>query len=103
MYKPGTIKLTWIEPSDYSLLSSAMYESVEDALKNTGGKKNWLIFRLKSVEGDNYTWELLPYGVSGKYIAGMKVYDNPILKFGGIALAGLGVFFIVKTILKTAR
>jgi hypothetical protein len=100
MYKTGTIKLTWIDPSDYTLLSSAMYETVDDALKASGNKKNWLIFRLKSVEGDNYTWELLPYGVSGKYVMGMKVYDNPVLKMTFIGLAGVGAYFIIKSLLR---
>jgi hypothetical protein len=99
MYNTGTIKLTWIDPSDYTLLSSAMYETVEDALKETVNKKNWLIFRLKSVEGDNYTWEVLPYGVREKYVMGMKFYDNSLLKIAFIGLAGSGAYFIIKGLL----
>lgn len=96
MYKVGTIKLTWIDPSNYRLLSSNMYSSVEDALKNTEGKKNWLIFRLKSVNGDNYTWELLPYGVSDKYVRGMQINDKPVLKYAGYALMGFGAYMLIR-------
>jgi hypothetical protein len=94
MYKIGTIKLTWIDPNDYRVLSSAMYSTVEQALSNTAGKKNWLIFKLRSVSGDNYSWELLPYGVSDKYVTGMKVNDNPILKYGSYALMLLGTYYV---------
>ena len=33
-YKLGTIKLTWINPTDYTILESKMFDSVEEALKN---------------------------------------------------------------------
>ena len=94
MYKIGTIKLTWIDPNDYRVLSSAMYSTVEQALTNTEGKKNWLIFKMRSVSGDNYSWELLPYGVSDKYVMGMKVNDTPILKYGGYALMIMGAYYV---------
>ena len=48
-YKLGTIKLTWIDPNDYTILESKMYDSVEEALKNipTNIKKNqYMIFKL---------------------------------------------------------
>lgn len=100
MYKIGTIKLTWIDPNDYRLLSSAMYTTVEEALSNTAGKKNWLIFKLKSVSGDNYTWDLLSYGVSDKYVTGMKVNDSPVLKYGGYALMILGAYYVGSVLIK---
>jgi hypothetical protein len=71
-----------------------MYSTVEQALSNIAGKKNWLIFKLRSVSGDNYFWELLPYGVSDKYVTGMKVNDTPILKYGSYALMIMGAYYI---------
>jgi hypothetical protein len=69
-YKNGTIKLTWINPSDFSELSSEIFETLKDALKNTKDKKDWLVFRLNDYNGKKikWIWELLPYGKSKKYI-----------------------------------
>ena len=41
-YELGTIKLTWINPSEYTILESKMFDSVDEALQNipTNIKKN---------------------------------------------------------------
>lgn len=96
IYPVGTIKLTWIDDLNNSILHSKMYKSVDEALKNTQSKKNWLIFNLKSVDGDNYTWDLLPYGTSKKYQLGMSFVDNKILMLSSLTLVGLGVFYVFK-------
>ena len=33
-YSKGTIKLTWIDPSNYEILHSAMYDTLDGALSN---------------------------------------------------------------------
>jgi hypothetical protein len=94
-YLKGTIKLTWIDPSDFSVLSSEMFETLEEALKNTKDKKDWLVFRLKESDGNKYKWELLPYGESKNYINSMKVSDF-IDKYGIYVLIGIGALILVK-------
>ena len=49
-YKVGTIKLTWIDPNDYTNLESKMFDSVDDALKNIPSEikdNEYMIFELK--------------------------------------------------------
>ena len=70
-YKKGTIKLTWINPKDNTILESAMFDSVDEALKNlpTDIKPNdFLIFQLTQTDGKNYRWKLLNYGKYYQYI-----------------------------------
>lgn len=100
MYSIGTIKLTWVDGENSKILHSKMYKTLEEALKNTESKKNWLIFRLKSVEGDNYTWDLLPYGTSKSYQLGMSFVNNKILILSSLTLIGLGVFYVFKLLKK---
>ncbi len=94
-YLKGTIKLTWIDPNDFSVLSSEMFETLEEALKNTADKKDWLVFRLKESDGNKYKWELLPYGESKNYINSMKVSDF-LDKYGLYLLIGLGIVILTK-------
>lgn len=96
MYSEGTIKLTWIDSNDRKILHSKMFKTIDDALKETQDKKNWLIFKLKNVNGDNYTWGLLPYGASRKYQLGMAISDNQIIMLTSLTLIGFGVFYIYK-------
>jgi hypothetical protein len=100
MYSAGTIKLTWIDEKDKKVLHSKMYKTLEEALKDTQSKKNWLIFKLKNVDGDNYSWDLLPYGTSKSYQLGMSFVDNKILMLSSLTLIGLGVFYVFKLLKK---
>jgi hypothetical protein len=96
-YSKGTIKLTWIDPKNYEILNSSMYQTLDDALKNaTKEKDNWLIFRLETTDGINYTWKLLPYGQYKEYINGMKFRDNPILYYGGLSLMIFGAYSLIR-------
>jgi len=96
-YKEGTVKLTWVDPIDYTILNSRMFNSVDEAIANKGDLgDNWLIMQLEKTDGNQYEWKLLPYGQYKSYINGMRVSDNPFLKFGSIALMGLGVVFLFK-------
>jgi hypothetical protein len=94
-YVKGTIKLTWIEPDNVSIMFSQMFETLDEALKNTQGKKDWLIFTLKEAEGNSYKWELLPYGESKNYINSMKV-NNFVEEYGIYVLIGLGALILLK-------
>jgi hypothetical protein len=100
MYSIGTIKLTWIDSNNNRVLHSNMFNSIEDALKETTGKKNWLIFKLKEVKNNNYSWDLLPYGAYKSYQFGMSFIDNKILLFTSFALVGFGIYSIIKMIRK---
>jgi hypothetical protein len=96
MYSEGTIKLTWIDSDDRKILHSKMFKTIEEATKETKDKKNWLIFKLKNVNGDSYSWDLLPYGASRKYQLGMAISDNQIIMLTSLTLIGFGVFYIYK-------
>jgi hypothetical protein len=100
-YKAGTIKLTWIDPRDYSILNGQMFDSLDQALdsaktRNLG--ENWLVFQLRQTDGNRYEWDLLPYGKHKGYIQGMKLRDNPVLKFAVIALMAYGAYSLIKTL-----
>lgn len=98
LYKNGTIKLTWINPSDYTILESKMFSSVNEALANIPASRgnNWLLFKLVQSDGTQYKWKLLQYGKWKGYVSGMKFRDNPILKYGSIALIIYGAYSLYK-------
>lgn len=96
-YTKGTIKLTWIDPKNYEILNSAMFETIDGALsKVPKDNENWMLFRLESTDGINYTWKLLPYGQYKEYINGMKFRDNPLLYYGGLALMIFGAYSLIR-------
>lgn len=98
-YNVGTIKLTWINPKDYKVLESQMFSSVDEALANLPQSKgnNWLIFELSETDGKKYKWKLLPYGKYRGYVNGMRLRDNPILRYGFIGLALFGAYSLFRT------
>lgn len=91
MYKNGTIKLTWINPKDYSILESTMYNTLEEAVANSKDKNNFLIFELISSEGEKYSWKLLPYGKYKAFLMELKYRDSMLVKG---ALVGVGLLAI---------
>jgi hypothetical protein len=98
-YKLGTIKLTWIDPNDYTILESKMFDSVEEAIKNipTDIKKNeFMIFKLVKSDGLAYEWKLLPYGNHNDFVSGMKFRDNKLYYYGSMGLGVLGAFYLLK-------
>jgi hypothetical protein len=98
-YKEGTIKLTWIDPANYNILKSEMFNSVEEALKAKDRQqlgKNWLLFELGTTDGNKYSWNLLPYGKYNDYVTGMKIRDNVWLRIAGATLTIMGVIYTVK-------
>lgn len=91
MYKIGTLKLTWINPEDFTILESQMYDSneLEKALRDSESKPDWMLFQLVSTKDDGYQWKLLPYGTYKSFIRSMKWRKSewtPFLLIGGIAL-----------------
>ena len=100
MYSEGTIKLTWINPSDYTILESSMYDSVNTALKNIGDKKDWMIFQLQKVEGDSYKWKLLPYGKYKSFVNGMRFRNSGLYGITIFSIACLSFYGIYKLISK---
>ena len=100
MYPIGTIKLTWINPKDYSILESKMFSGVdiEQALKEAEGKKNFMLFILSDVEKDNYKWKLLPYGKYKEFVVGMKMRDSLLFKAFSVAILSFAVYGIYKII-----
>ena len=97
-YQVGTIKLTWIDPDNYKILSGKMFDTVEEALNNIPKSKgnNWLLFKLLKTDGKEYNWELMPYGKYKGYENGMKLRDNKLLYYGSISLMLLGAFYLIK-------
>jgi hypothetical protein len=98
-YKLGTIKLTWIDPNDYTILESKMFDSVEEALKNipTNIKKNqYMIFKLVKSDGVAYEWKLFPYGIHNDFVSGMKCRDNKLYYYGSMGLGVLGAVYLLK-------
>lgn len=100
-YKLGTIKLTWINPSDYTILESKMFDSVDEALKNLPSnikKEDFMIFKLTKTDGTAYEWKLLPYGNHSEFIRSMEFRNNKFLFYGSMALGVMGAIYVLKLI-----
>ncbi len=100
-YNIGTIKLTWINPKDNSVLESAMFYSVNEALKNIPKgihRNDILIFELTETDGNRYKWKLLPYGRHWQYKYGMEFLDNDVVFYGVIGLAIFGMYSVFKLV-----
>jgi len=100
-YKVGTIKLTWINPNDYTLLESKMFDSVSEALDNvpTNIKENeFMLFELIKTDGEAYEWKLLPYGVSKRFVRSMEFKDNKLMYYGSMALGVFGAVYLLKLV-----
>jgi hypothetical protein len=103
-YKEGTIKLTWINPDNYKVLHSEMFNDINTALNKAKSTpslgNNWLIFKLFKTDGTSYSWEVLPYGKHKGYVNGMKLRDNLLFRYGSIALMMIGAYSLVKLIIE---
>lgn len=96
MYKEGTIKLTWINPQDFTILNSSMFNDIDSALNNTSDKKDWMIFQLDKVDNDNYTWKLLPYGKYKSFINGMKFRNSGFYGISIVLISALSIYGLYK-------
>lgn len=98
-YGTGTIKLTWINPKDNSILESSMHLTIEDALDslpNNIDKNNFLLFELIETDGVSYKWKLLKYGRYSQYKYGMDFFDNDLLFYGTTGLTLIGIYSVLK-------
>lgn len=100
MYQEGTIKLTWINPQDFTILNSSMYNDVDSALKNTSDKKDWMIFKLDKVNNDNYSWKLMPYGKYKSFINGMRFRNSGLYEISILLISALSIYGLYKLILR---
>jgi hypothetical protein len=100
MYQKGTIKLTWINPNDYTILDSKMFkpDELEKALKEAEEKKDWMLFQLESTKNDSYSWKLLPYGTADSFVRNMKLRDSLILPYVVILGGGLFIYLLLDKI-----
>ena len=98
MYQEGTIKLTWINPQDFTILNSSMFDDIDSALKNTDDKKDWMIFQLEKVDNDNYTWKLLPYGKYKSFVNGMKFRNSGFYGISIVLISALSIYGLYKLV-----
>ena len=100
MYQPGTLKLTWINPSDFSVLESTMFDknNLSGALELAKSKPNFMLFQLTETKGDYYKWKLLPYGEAKRFLFQMKVHHSKMMYIVGLALLGFAGYGIYKAI-----
>ena len=95
MYPIGTLKVTWLNKEDFTILRSQMFkeENIDQAIdfgKKMSGGKDFMIFQLmEKPTKDAYVWKLLPYGSSKRFINTMQNTDSIIFK--GVVLLGLGL------------
>jgi hypothetical protein len=99
----GTVedyKLAWVDESNKDILHSKMFTTLEEAVSESIKHKDFFIFKLKSMEDGQYSWDLLPYGISGYYKLGLNVKENlgKYFLYGSLVLAGA---YVVKHLLKT--
>lgn len=94
MYAVGTIKLTWIDPTNYETLESRLYppSSLNKAIEDGAGLNKFMLFELVKRNGDNYKWKLLPYGQANDFVRSMKLRDSLVFKIGLGVLLGMSIF-----------
>ena len=104
MYRLGTLKLTWINPNDFTILESQMYDSdeLEKALREAESKPDWMLFQLVSTKEDGYQWKLLPYGTYKSFVRSMKWRNSSWTPFIVIAGIGLGAYLVLDKISQLA-
>ena len=97
MYRLGTLKLTWINPNDFTILESQMYDSdeLEKALREAESKPDLMLFQLMSTKDDGYQWKLLPYGTYKSFVRSMKWRKSDWTTFILIAGIGLGAYLVL--------
>ena len=104
MYPIGTLKVTWINKEDFTILRSQMFkkENIDQAVdfgKKMSGGKDFMIFQLTETPSkDAYVWKLLPFGDSKRFINTMQnsesiIFKGFILLGVGLAIYGLLTFF----------
>jgi hypothetical protein len=98
MYEIGTVKLTWINPKDYTLLESKMYkkEDLQKALSDAKTKPDFMLFTLLNTKGDEYQWKLMPYGKANKFVQSMQLSKSTIVPYVAMGILGFAMYGIYK-------
>lgn len=90
-------KLAWVDEKDNSILHSKMFETLEESILESKGKKEFMLFSLKKMEDGSYTWDLLPYGNYNSFVAGMSI-KKFFNENKAIILSALGIVILIKLI-----
>jgi len=104
MYPIGTLKLTWINPIDYTTLNSKMYaaDSIAEAIKDGETQKakgsNYMVMQLVTNNKDEYSWKLLPYGTYQEFLTGMQMRDSIFVHVTALAVVSLAVYGTYKLV-----
>ena len=78
IFEKGLIKVAWVEKSN-KILYSKMFNSLDEALKFSKNKKDYLIFKLIKQKGlKEFKWEILDYGRSKEFTKLVK-YEKKFL------------------------
>lgn len=102
-YAVGTIKLTWTDKLNNRIIHHKMFEKLDEALKETGDKKNWLVWKLNKGGQDEYDWQLLPNGSSGLYLRRKWLDDHMVVKLLGYGFMLAGIYFVGNLIYKKVK
>lgn len=71
----GTIKVVWVEGDNTEKIFSKMFDNIDEALKFSGQKEDFIIFKLTSQKDlEEFEWELLPHGRNKLYKAALSLF-----------------------------
>jgi hypothetical protein len=95
--KVMNFKLAWVDDKNSSVLHSKMFETKEEAIKESQDKKDFMLFSLEKMEDGSYTWNLLPYGTYYSFKVGIGI-KNFWLKYQGYIFTALGAYVAYKIV-----
>lgn len=103
-YPIGTLKLTWVNPQNFTTLESKMFRVDElptlmDEVQRNKIKK-FLVFKLVENDQNYYKWELQPQGNFKEFNFGMSIYENRFYQVLILGILGFAFYGIYKTIKK---
>ena len=85
-------KLAWVDEDNKKVLHSKMFETLEAAIGESANHKDFFIFSLNQMDSGEYSWDLLPYGMSTWYQIGLTAKEYlPLIVIGVGALIALSL------------
>ena len=90
-------KLAWVDDNNSSVLHSKMFETKEEAIKESEDKKDFMIFSLEKMDSGSYTWNLLPYGNYNAFKAGVYA-KNFWQSYKGYIFTAFGAYLAFRII-----
>lgn len=96
MYNIGTVKVAWTKAGKIKEMESLMFDTLPQALDFAKSKKNYMIMKLASQDGDYYKWDVLPYGEYKNYKNGMRIARNSLILIPIAALMIYGAYSLFK-------